>query len=95
MTASELHQLRIEYNIQESLQQAHTINTPVLSEDPLIVAPPAYSDAPTFWHYKALGNEFVIVKCAENDFRAFRLVDYEQLQEYLGDPAIAVKSHPH
>jgi hypothetical protein len=50
---------------------------------------PGASPTTTFWHYETLGKEFVIVKCGDDDFRAFTPIDLQGLVSYLGPPPIA------
>lgn len=47
----------------------------------------------SFWQYERNGKEFVIVKCAENNFCAFTITDRAGLKEFLGE-IIDAKSKP-
>jgi hypothetical protein len=78
MTKAEYDQLRVQYD-PELLRTAQSW----IDREP----PKEYS--PTIWHHKAQGKEFVIMKCGEDDLRAFVLVDRQGLKNYLGKPEIA------
>lgn len=45
---------------------------------------PGSSPATAFWHYRANGREFVVVKCGADDHRVFVPVEIRELRNYLG-----------
>jgi hypothetical protein len=83
MTETELDHLRALYD-PEMLRVARIFDGRELPEGYSL--PPA-----SFWHYKAQGQEFIVVACGKDDFRAFVPVDREGLAERIGP---APTAHP-